>query len=45
MLPTPIQVSERGNLMELLVSFIIGVMVDVSAYYICKWLDKRHKGN
>jgi hypothetical protein len=29
--------------MELLTTFIFSVMASVAGYYICKWLDRKHK--
>ena len=31
--------------MQDIISFIISVMVNVIAYYICKWLDRKNSDN
>lgn len=31
--------------MQDIISFIVSVMVNVIAYYICKWLDRNKDGN
>ena len=31
--------------MQDIISFIISVMVNVIAYYICKWLDRKNNDN
>ena len=28
---------------EILLSILVGIAVEVIAYFICKWLDKRNK--
>ena len=34
---------EGGVCMELLTTFIFSVMASVAGYYICKWVDRKHK--
>lgn len=35
----PILVQEGGDVLEILLSFILSIVASVIAYYICKWLD------
>ena len=42
----PILATERGVLqMQDIISVIVSVMVNVIAYYICKWLDRNKDDN
>lgn len=34
-----------GVLLEVVFSFLLSVAASVTAYYICKWLDKSDKDN
>lgn len=42
---TPRQAQEGGVSLEYIASFLISVMASVTAYYICKWLDRDDNGN
>lgn len=34
-----------GEEMTVLADFIMAIVASVIGYYICKWLDRHHKGN
>ena len=42
---TPRQAQKGGAFLELLISFLVSVVASVTAYYICKWLDRDDNGN
>lgn len=44
-LPPPIQAKKGGLNMEDLISVLRSIVASVSAYYICKWLDRMLFGN
>ena len=45
MLPPQYWCQEGGAPMDLLINVTVSVVAGVISYYLCKWLDKRFKGN